>query len=511
MKPLTLDQIFDLGIELDQTPEMRPGMDFHGDNAYFVIGAPQFETRTVGKGKAAKEVTERVVRPWLIGADYEFGPYDAEVLAAKGFRAAHVIAVPKEERWAAKGPFGWARFLTGKSPRIDAPTMYAEIRGIYVKHLEFADETYHDVASLYAIGSYLFRLWSAYPYLHLNGTRASGKSQTLRVMQGLALNAISAGSMSQSSLLRTASGTPGLICVDEAEQLNGEKGEDLRLLLNGGYQASGAAIRSEKDAKDNWHPVEYPTYGPKVLASINPLEPTIQSRCIVIATEPAVRKIPDFRADDEQWQDVRGQLYTFALQHAPAINALTQRWDSELHATRAPDLVSRQWELAKPLVVLADYCGGPALADQMIAFFRTYYADQAKAFDEVDRTRTVLKALPRVVRTKTPIDGDWHYLLKDIHEVAISFLEEDAREKVTTRTISRQLNTLGFRDRTGVTGGTAVRLDPDKIRAQFAKRRVDPFPEDAHWLESNQVPPAPAPRQDPALDGLFDAYEELQA
>lgn len=512
MTALTLEQIESFGIKLDQTPELRPGMDFRRNQLYFVIAAAQDETKTVGRGKTAKEVTQRVVRPFFLAANHDFGPYDPDVLEGEGFRPVKVLSVPDEERWPAKGRYGWLKYATGKASPIDREALYTEIRAIYVRHLEYADETYHDVAALYTIGSYLFRIWSAYPYLHLNGTRASGKSQTLRVMQGLGLNALSAGSMSQSALLRTASGNPGVVCVDEAEQLNGEKGEDLRLLLNGGYQASGMAIRSEKDATDNWHPVEYPTYGPKVLASINPLEPTLQSRCIVISTEPTIRPIPDFKPDAEEWVDVRGQLYHFALQHAPAIAALTETWDATLRAQRAPDLISRQWELAKPLVVLADYCGGPPLADRLIAFFRAYYATQAKTFDEIDRTRIVLKALPRVIRTMTPYDASNFYSLKDIHSVTISFLEEDAREKVTTRSVSRHLTTLGFKDRKGIPGGTAIRLDPEHVKTQFAKRRVDPHAEDAAWFDIDYTPLPVAPEtpvtRQPEFDWL-DGYNEV--
>ena len=513
MKPLTREQLEHLAVDLTETPELRPGMDFRRNQAYFTIPVPQFETKKVGKGKDAKEVEKRVVKTWILAADRGLAPYDDELLAKDGFRPAGIVQAPNEDRWPKDGPWSWSAYAFGECADVDPVALYDDIREVFTAHIEFGEETYHDIASLYVIGSYLFRIWNAYPYIHLNGTRATGKSQTLSIMVALGLNARTASQITASALLRSAAGNPGLICVDEAEQLSGEKGEAVRLLLNGGYKATGTAQLSVAQG-DNWVATEFPVYGPKVLASINPLEPTIQSRCIVISTHPAIRTIPNFRADRPEWGVMRGRLYAFAMQNASRIADLSEEWEGEKHDLRAPKLISRQWEIGLPLVVLADYIGGDELADRVIRFLEHYYEEQAKHLDEIDRARTVLRALPHVIRTKTPVDADHHYFLKDIHEVALSQVEEDAREKITTRTISRQLIALGFRDRKTITGGTAIRLDPEAIRTEMRRRRVEPLAEDAAWVEADELtipglPPAePAPTTKPEFDWLNSYIEE---
>lgn len=516
MKAMTREQLEHLEIDLVDTPELRPGMDFRRNQAYFTIPVPQQETRTVGKGKAAKEVKKRVVKTWILAADRGIGPYDGELLAKDGFRPASIVQAPDESRWLKEGPWSWTAYEFNECGHIEPADLYRAIRQVFTDHVEFAEEAYHDITSLYVIGSYLFRLWNAYPYIHLNGTRASGKSQTLNIFQELGLNGMSASQITPSALLRTAAGVPGLWCVDEAEHLSGDRGEQVRLLLNAAYKASGKAVLSVPDG-DGWRAEEFPVYGPKVLASINPLEPTLASRAIVISTHPAIRTIPNFKVGEPAWATLRGQLYTFAMQHAPAIAALTEEWELEKHETHAPKLVNRQWEIGGPLVILADFVGGDDLAASIVTFLEKYYEEQAKHLDEVDRTRTVLKALPRVIRTKTPVDGDFHYFLKDIHEVVINQVEEDSRDKITTRTVSRQLNALGFRDRKTITGGTVVRLHPAEVRAQIKRRRVEALPEDAAWVDADELFPAPvAPVTPPAtkhqefdwLDSYIEEHSE---
>src|SRR6476646_4557353 len=95
---------------------------------------------------------------------------------------------------------------------------------------------------------------------------------------------------------------------------------------------------------DRYTPVEYDVFGPKALASINPLEPVIASRCIVIGMRPAIRELPDFEMNSPQWQAMRDRLYVWALSNAQDLAALAAQWRAEKKARLAPRLIGRAWE-----------------------------------------------------------------------------------------------------------------------------------------------------------------------
>lgn len=490
-----LDQ---LDITWSTNPVLQPGVDWHDPTLFFTVPVPSHKVVTVGKGKAAREVRKPVTATIAVGSDRSLIPYDAETLPEYGFTFPTTFTTQETTRWPLTGECSVRDWLEGKSPELGTKDVFDELRTHYHTYLEFTHDTLYDILPLYVMATYLFRLWPSIGYLHLNGTRASGKSQCLQTLEAFALNTILASNTSTAALFRTTAGIPGLTCIDEAEQLSSEHGQELRLLLNAAYKQGGTVRRTEKGANDAFQTITYPVYGPKVLASINVLEPVLQSRCIVVPTQPALRKVPAFDPNNPEWPFVRARLYTWALQHAERVARHTQLWRDQLHEQRAPKLLARQWEISQALVVLADYVGGAAVADPIIEYLNDYFAMLQANQDETDRTRLCLKVLPRVLATQTVDKApDW-YSLKTIHEVFVSYLEEDVRENTKTRGVSKYLAALGFNKREVSKGGTLIRLNATEIREQFRKRRVEPFPEDQPWFErQGDEPPHHPTKSDP--------------
>jgi hypothetical protein len=501
-----------MGLRFDQTPLLRPSTDYLDGHLYMTVPIQRNDTKVVGRGKAAKEVSRDIWTLLAIRDDGEFFLYEDEPVNAAGFRYPSTVTNPTTQRWNLQDMQRW---LQGDRPRIEPADLFEEVRAVYRTYVEYPDDIYYDIVPLFALGSYVFRLFSATGYIHFNGTMASGKSQNLRVLSAIALNPTWTSNITPASLFRMVAGAPGVICVDEAESFESEKGIENRQLLLSGYAAGAVANRTEKGENDRFVVVPYDVYSPKVIASINPLDPTLASRCIVVPMAPAIRAIPEFNPESPEILDLRDRIYRWALQEGANIAALRDTYDLHKRERLAPQIKSRAWEVAQQYIVMSEHVGGIELVQRVVPFFDAYFAAQAKSREEADRQYLLLKCLPRVLSEKHPHPG-FYYSLKDIHDVVSAYLEEDAREYYKTKQVGRHLTVLGFKDRQQAKGGTLAYLSEERIRLEFAKRHVTPFDEDVEWLEQRtnyQDPNSPftAPGQTEPLPERFSWIDELES
>lgn len=481
-------------IELDEIdwnpkPTLRPGMDFHNDTTFFTIPLTRNLTK-IPKGKDADPIHYKEIQTFCISSERRGFWYDEDNLELEGFIPSEQVYQERESRWSLPSA---KAYLDGKTAAPESQELFDTLRNIYTTYVEYADETYHDIMALFLMYTYVFRLFESTGYIHFNGTAASGKSRNLSILNALAFNSVWASSMSAASLYRKLAGSPGTTLIDESEGFEGERGEELRRILNAGYKDGAKAIRTEKGANDRFTPVEYDVFGPKALASINPLEAVIGSRCLVVAMRPAIRELPEFETHHQRWAAVRDSLYLWALSNAQDINELALAWRTEKKERLAPRLIGRQWETTSQFCILADYVGGEEFASRIIEFLNGYFAKQQEALNATDRLRTTLRCLPRVLATKMAHPTHL-YAVKDIHEVVASYMESDSTEYFKTRHVTKNLDVLGFKNKVRASGGLRIELNEDTVRNEFRQRRVEPFAEDVDWLEgkiSYQAKPTP--------------------
>ncbi len=501
---ITLEQLEDHGIEVlpeiiwEETEPLRPGLDIRGGITYITVPAKVNVPKTEGRGKAAVQIVVPTDMLVCITSDGRSFPYTPENIEKLGFSYPDNVVNPKVRRWSRDSI---TEFLRGDATPPDPTMLHAGLRKVYEDYIEFAREEYYDILPLFIMGSYVFRLFRSLGYLHFNGTAASGKSQNLRLLEALALNTQWSSSISAAALYRQLAGFPGVILVDEAEGFEGERGEELRRILNAGYLDGSTVKRAEKGKNDAFYVASFESFGPKAIASINVLDNVIGSRCLIVAMRPTLRKIAEFDKDNPRWAAIRDRLYLWAMYHAPLLEERVRLWNEELRNTRAPNLVGRQWQITQLYVILADYLDTldqGNRCDRLILFFNEYFATLQKQQDATDRIRVVLQCLPRVLYGSAPHDGGF-YFLKTIHEVVSGYLEDDSKEYYKTRTLGKHLDVLGFKNKRSRKRGVQIWLDPEAVRAEFRQRRVEPYPEDVEWLagtvEYTHLPP-PEPEDD---------------
>jgi hypothetical protein len=224
-------------------------------------------------------------------------------------------------------------------------------------------------------------------------------------------------------------------------------------------------------------------FGPKALASINPLDPTTTQRAIVVGMRPALRSIPSFDAKAEEWSALNRDLRYWALDNAAEIHKHYRRWTDTIRVSRAPELFNRAWELAAHLVVLADYIGGDGMSDPIIEWMNGYFSEQRKSMDSADLQRVFVLSLPSLMRNNVPHD-EWYYPLKSILDNMLAYLDDDVIDRIKTSTISRRLAPpLGLKNIRAKRGGKQLQVIEEDVRRIFTERRITPNDEDVAWLE----------------------------
>jgi len=284
----------------------------------------------------------------------------------------------KEPRW---DPEDILNFLTENKQEFDPAELYQKIRSLYVHFLDLPDEAIYDILTLWALGTYVFCRFTTYPYIHVTGAHGTGKSKVLSVTNCISFNAASTGNCTPSAIFRVVEGIRATIILDEAEVLqdsmNNKKGyneraQEISLLLKDGFSITGNVSRVEKDGKDRQTVREFKSYSPKMLGSINELDPVLESRCITIVMQPA--KFGDPRDDrhpenydPKLLQHIRNQCYRYGLWSASS--DFNKIWGI-IRKTKKKELReinSRNRDIMRPLLVVA-YTINEELVDKILKY-----------------------------------------------------------------------------------------------------------------------------------------------
>ncbi len=214
---------------------------------------------------------------------------------------------PIEERWHFQEMKEFA-----KNP-IRSENIIIDLAGVIKKYSDLPEENDYILLSAWITGTYFFRIFCAYPFLHLKAPKKSGKSQQLDILYRLAFNAKKARA-TFAALVDTVDSLRGTYIMDQADILNNPLKEEIREILTDSYKTEGGKRRMIDFGKNKERQViESETYCPKALASIKEIPEDLRDRCLII---PMIRSAKNFPSPDEQsenWHSLRGNLYKFTL------------------------------------------------------------------------------------------------------------------------------------------------------------------------------------------------------
>jgi hypothetical protein len=485
------------GFLWESVPTLTPGLDYRNGVVYMTFPGQRTVEKKFGRGKEAytKQVPEACTI--CVTSERQTFFFDEETLLDLGWSFPRTFMQnPNDTAWALED---LRVFVQQETPEPDPFDIWQRIRGVYQEYIEFSEPIHYDLMSIYVMMTYVFRLFQAVPYIHFHGTREAGKSQNMGILKALAFNPIWQSSITPASMFRTLGGSVGTVMIDEAENWDSEANQELLRILKAGYYEGAGVLRTERDGNERFVPVNYPAYSPKVIASINPQDPVLASRCIVVNMRPAIKALPNFVHSSEEWRPLRNDLYLYAMHHTAKIETTLPEWEEDKRQKYAPDLRNRQWQIAKPLLVLADYIGGDLLVEPLAKYLAEYWASATRNANVVDRQALLLRVLPRLIRD-VGYSEDHFYPVKEIHRLVTEYLDEEEAKTYKSRSVLRYLAPLGFVEkRNSRTTGVLVQIKEDQVRTAFVQRRLEPFDDDADWLdgkisyEREQQPPPDSP------------------
>lgn len=324
--------------------------------------------------------------------------------------------------------------------------------------------------AVWIMGTYLQPIFDAYPYLSLLGTRGSGKTKVLEIVSRLAFNAEMTSNATPSAIFRIIEANASTILIDEGEMLSSrEDSQELRLILNAGYRRNNPVCRTHKETHEvQWFNV----FSPKVIAAINPLDPTLRTRCLQITmVRTANKEKGNARINDNSvnWDSYRDSLYRYALQCMVEVREILE------HDTAINLLENRQNELWSPMLAVAKHLN-LYVTSTVFDDLKNKALQQQSDEDALDDWhRAVLLALDALVTVER------QYTVKEVRSRTIEYFEDkEEQDRISSRWIGSALSRFGLKKgKRQENGNTYVIARPqiDDLMKRYQLNTKDEHPE----------------------------------
>ncbi|OHB14680.1 MAG: hypothetical protein A2431_00525 [Candidatus Zambryskibacteria bacterium RIFOXYC1_FULL_39_10] len=265
------------------------------------------------------------------------------------------ISIEKKKRLLAKLSQKWSanglnKFMESvKDPfgeQLPKVGLYNKIKDSLRLYVEFENEADYSILTAWIIGSYLFPMFSAYPYIHIKAPKGSGKSQCLNFILQTAFNAVKARA-SLPALRDTVDSLRGTYILDQADCLYRINMEDILDIFTDSYKRGGGGIRKMIPNKRGWTVEEFDAFGPKAFGSIAQLPEDLRDRCIVIPLIKSKKNHPQINEEDTIWKEIRGELYSLLINHFQYISSI--HIFKKIEYKENGSLLGRQLELWLPI------------------------------------------------------------------------------------------------------------------------------------------------------------------
>jgi hypothetical protein len=226
----------------------------------------------------------------------------------------------------------------------------------YRRFIVFSAPWWADVLALWTLGTYVYPIFDAYPYLRISSPEPGcGKSMLGQIISNLSFNGELMVSPTEANIFRMAESERGTQVWDEVE--NQSAGDQNRLqlmtsvLLNG-YRSGGAVPRQERSGQGQFTTVRYHVYVPRVLIGLSALPQVVQQRCVELTLQ---RRSPEERIEryrlnerrDEE-QSLRELCALYALSYCRHI---AQHYRNDGFAERLEQYVGQAGRFADDLLL----------------------------------------------------------------------------------------------------------------------------------------------------------------
>jgi len=255
--------------------------------------------------------------------------------------------------------------------------LYDKHRAAWQIHVDLDHPGKYVILVCWGLMTYVYPTFSSLPFLHFLGPKGTGKSQSLDLLAALSRDGYKSRATAAvvGDLIESRRVT---LLFDQANSMSPEHVD----LFADSYRAG--ARRTIVNMDKRGVPYEFETFGPKTFAGIQPLDPDLADRTILITTTPASRTLEPVGSHDPIFADLRAQSYRWALVNywrlVPVVEMLGS--NSQLAASVYTALHShrgRQRDLWLPIEVMMEMLEVPE-------------EDRVEARDYYQRSQTSTKA-----------------------------------------------------------------------------------------------------------------------
>jgi hypothetical protein len=215
------------------------------------------------------------------------------------------------------------------------------------------DEFQRRKLAFYAVSTHLIHQYDPFPGLATYGPPGTGKTATLNILKATCYNVVSitAETISDAALRATMKDSDhGTLIIEEADAITDKS---LEATLTTRYSKSSADLKKMVRDGDDWHLIEYATFGATIVHRRNLFrDPALLRRVITVQ---AKRKRGNYIKVDKNTHPEVFQKVHQLLSHLPILPEVTNRWDLE----------PATFECYKPLVALAEFIEDKAFLDML--------------------------------------------------------------------------------------------------------------------------------------------------
>lgn len=211
-------------------------------------------------------------------------------------------------------------------PREDLNALLLELAVYFNQFVVFPERHWSRVIASWTLGTYLYPMFQAYPYLWLTSPAPGcGKSLLGQILANLSFNGEFMASPTEANMFHLPEQNRGVQVWDEVEfanQVEKSRFQSVKAILLNGYRNGGVVPRQVGNSWDKQ--VKYHVYCPRVLIGLSRLPETARQRSIELTLQKrkSEQEVKLYRIDDQAAEEtrLRTKCVLTALKCAHGIN-----------------------------------------------------------------------------------------------------------------------------------------------------------------------------------------------
>lgn len=330
-------------------------------------------------------------------------------------------------------------------------------------YMDVYDEKITTLTTSYILSTYLYELFDSIGYLFLCSDSGTGKTKWSNIIQYCSFNSINATNTTEAAMFRIVEQSKGTLFIDDYEKIQEDKKNSIDQLLKVGYKRGGKTCRAEK-VGDNFVPVFFDVYCPKVITNTEGLDSITYSRCIplhlikTLSTKGALNP----KSNDLFWQQIRDCCYIWAMENWK----LVKKNYNELSVS---GLNNRDLELVKPILAVAKTFSEESF-NEVLTTVKDIFANRDLFDFSSDWDYILFSSLQKYYKNNFAV-GEWMQT-KEILDIMLSNMvfDEDDKKRPSVKWIGRLLSRIDLFEKKREAAGVKYKLNLGNIEKYMKTR-----------------------------------------